>query len=120
MPFNLRFEHTPDSSKPILCESCRWASIARGSNGEKDIRCNQRPYHRESGAQVRMRVIDCADYVAHNRQTLPEMQLAAWLLGTKKVVGLAGGRAENDVQITWSKPEDRNTRPSDSGTEAPS
>ena len=108
MPFNLRFEHTPDSSKPMLCDSCRWANIARGSNGERDIRCSERPRgSMGEGAAVQMRVTECSSYTAHNRQTLYEMEKTAWLLGTKKIVGLAGGRSGEDTQITWSKPEDR-------------
>jgi len=117
MPFNLRFEHTPNSSKPVLCDSCRWANIARGSNGERDIRCAERPRgDAGQGAQVCMRVTECSSYTAHNRETLYEMQKSAWLLGTKKIVGLAGGRSE-DTQITWSKPEDRKDK--SSGQETP-
>jgi len=67
-----------------------------------------------------MRVTDCSSYTAQNRQTLYEMEEMAWVLGSKKVVGLAGGRPGDDVHITWSKPEDRKTTDKASGQRAPS
>lgn len=101
MPFNLKFDHTPTSEKPGLCETCRWAHIVRGSEGELHIRCGW-----QNTTAVRMKVIDCTAYTDKKSQTLDEMKQCAWLLGTKKIVGLAGGRVD-DVQITWTKPEDR-------------
>jgi hypothetical protein len=103
MPFNIKYDETPNSSKPSLCDNCRFSLIVNGSNGEKIVSCSRLPYENST---IRMKVVQCNKYMEVNRQTLEEMEKVAWLLGTKKIVGLAGG-IPSDVEITWSKPEDR-------------
>lgn len=102
MPFNLKFDGTPNSSVQSLCENCRWAQVVRGSNGQHWTICGYQTNH-----PIRMKVIDCNRHMEVNRQSLPEMERDAWILGTHKIVGLAGGRPEDGVKITWSRPEDR-------------
>jgi len=103
MPFNLKYDGTPNSSKSSLCDNCRMAQVTKGSNGEKMILCQLMPF---THSEVSMRVTQCNKYLEVNRQTLQEMEQSAWLLGTKKIVGLAGGVGE-ETQVMWSKPEDR-------------
>ena len=115
MPFNLKFDHTSDSGKPALCLSCRFVMNVQGSDGEQMLRCNLMG----NPNRIAMRVIDCSGYVSKKGQTLHEMENSAWLLGTKKVVGLAGGRPEDETKITWSKPEDRESKPTDGAGRTP-
>jgi hypothetical protein len=102
MPFNFKFDHTPDSSKPHLCETCRFSAVVRGSEGPTYTFCSK------FQAPVQLKAVECSVYVDKKSQTLDEMKGTAWLLGTKKIVGLAGGIPHDDVQVTWTKPGDRN------------
>ena len=104
MPFNLKFDKTPNSSKRALCDTCRYSTILHGSNGERVVNCS---YLGAPLSYVRMKVVECSRFIDNKSQTLDEMKDSAWLLGTKKIVGLSGGRPEDEVQLTWSKPSDR-------------
>jgi hypothetical protein len=116
MPFNLKFERTPDGGKVSLCDSCRFSMIVRGSDGEKNITCNKQSW---PDNKLRMKVIECNGYLDKKSQSLEEMERSAWLLGTKKIVGLAGGRPD-DIEISWSRPEDRRRegKPQDAPTQS--
>lgn len=106
MPFNIKFVHTANSSRQALCDTCRYSQIVRGSNGEQLIACRQLTRGGDV-APVKFKVTECSAYISVNGQELWEMRDIAWLLGTKKIVGLAGGTSDETV-ITWSKPSDRN------------
>ena len=104
MPFSLNFaDKTPNSSKPALCETCRWAGIMKNPDGLVRVFCQMIT---STQSEIRMKVTECNGYVDRKSQTLDEMKQTAWILGTKKIVGLAGGAAA-DTQITWTKPEDK-------------
>src|SRR5208282_2690403 len=107
MPFNFKFDQTPNSSKNALCDNCRYAHIMKGSNNEKVTLCQRMSF---GHVVVRMKVTECSHHAEINRQDLDQMERSAWILGTHKIVGLAGGRPEDDVKITWSKPDDRETK----------
>ena len=85
-----------------LCDSCRWSGVIQfhGRN-HKTIRCDQ------FGREVFNRVESCTYFVAKNRQTLHEMNMAAWLVkGSGAVIGfIRPGTKEHDEALSMRQPE---------------
>jgi hypothetical protein len=69
---------TVDHGQRSLCETCRWATIIRGTRLEDEIvECSELGYH---DRRIRFAVTSCSGYSDRRRPSLREMEETAWIL----------------------------------------
>jgi hypothetical protein len=69
---------TVDHGQRSLCETCRWATIIRGTRLEDQIvECSELSYHNR---RIRFAVTFCSGYSDRRRPSLREMEETAWIL----------------------------------------
>jgi hypothetical protein len=79
---------TVDHGDPPLCETCRYATVARGRTlREEVVFCSQMPF---TDRRVKFAVTSCSDYSDSRRPSLYQMEEMAWVLRsdpTRKKIG---------------------------------
>ncbi len=69
---------TVEHGQQPLCESCRWATVIRGTKlGEQIVECTQLSYRNQ---RVPFPVTSCSRYANRNDADLREMEEIAWIL----------------------------------------
>ena len=69
---------TVDHGGPPLCETCRYATVARGRTLQEEVVfCGHMPF---TDRRVRFAVTSCSDYSDLRRPSLYEMEEIAWVL----------------------------------------
>lgn len=69
---------TADHGQRSLCETCRWATVIRGTRLDDEIvHCAQLSWKNQ---RVTFPVVSCSSYGDRRRPTVREMEEIAWIL----------------------------------------
>jgi hypothetical protein len=69
---------TVDHGQRSLCETCRWATIVRGTRLEDEIvECSELSFYNR---RIRFAVTSCSGYSDRRLPSLREMEETAWIL----------------------------------------